>query len=105
MTSKRLFLALTPLALLAACGKEAPAEGDSRSASGTVLEGTISDAMLPVDTVQSQPPLAEPEAAEKLAAEAREAVGDAEAGEDAEATAAGEAEPAPAVDPSPEAED
>lgn len=104
MTSIRLFLALAPLALVAACGKKAP-ENDARSASGTVLEGTISDAMLPVDTLQSQPPLAEPEAAEKLAAEAQEAVGDAEAGEEAEATAAGEAEPAPAVDPSPEAED
>ena len=50
MTDKRLFL-LLPLALLAACN-DAPADG-SRAASGEVLEGTISDAMLPVDPVQS----------------------------------------------------
>ena len=48
------------LALLAACGEEPPVD-DSRAASGEVLEGTISDAMLPVDRVRSQPPLAEPE--------------------------------------------
>ena len=55
----RLLLA-APLALLAACGDEAPTD-DSRAATGEVLEGTISDAMLPVDRVRSQPPLAAPE--------------------------------------------
>lgn len=48
--------------LLAGCGGDRSAD-DDRSASGEVLEGTISDAMLPVDTVSSQPPLAEPERA------------------------------------------
>ena len=55
MTDKRLFLALAPLALLAACNEEV--SDDSRAASGEVLEGTISDAMLPLDRVQSEPPL------------------------------------------------
>jgi hypothetical protein len=49
------------LALLAACGRDAPAD-EGRAASGEVLEGTISDAMLPLDRVRSQPPLAETEA-------------------------------------------
>ena len=60
MTDKRLILLLLPLALLAACGEE-PAD-DGRAASGEVLEGTISDAMLPLDRVQSEPPLVDPEA-------------------------------------------
>jgi len=72
MTDKRLFLAFAPLALLAACGEE-PTD-DGRAASGEVLEGTISDAMLPLDRVQSEPPLEDPEAfaevQEKAAAEA-----------------------------------
>ena len=57
--TKRLLLALCPVILLAACGEEAPAD-DSRSASGEVLEGTISDAMLPLDRVQSEPPIEDP---------------------------------------------
>jgi hypothetical protein len=58
------FLApLVPLALLAACGDEPAADGDGRSASGQVLEGTISDDMLPLDKVQSEPPLLAPEKA------------------------------------------
>lgn len=61
MTVKRLILALPVLALLAGCGDDA-ASGDGRAASGEVLEGTISDAMLPVDRVRSEPPLADPAA-------------------------------------------
>lgn len=49
-------LALAPLALLSAC--DGGGADDTRTASGEVLEGTISDAMLPLDTVRSQPPLA-----------------------------------------------
>ena len=84
MTDKRLIVLLLPLALLAACGEEAADE--DRAASGDVLEGTISDAMLPVDRVQSEPPLEDPEAfaqvQEKAAAQASgggEGEGDAEA--------------------------
>jgi len=46
--------------LLAACGGETPAE-DGSAATGEVLEGTISDAMLPTDRVRSEAPLAKPE--------------------------------------------
>ena len=42
-----------PLALLAACGDDAAEDGDGRSASGEVLEGTASDAMLPLDQLRS----------------------------------------------------
>jgi hypothetical protein len=42
--------------LLAACGGDA--ENDQRTASGEVLEGSISDSMLALETVRSQPPLA-----------------------------------------------
>jgi hypothetical protein len=50
---------MAPLTLLTACGGDTP--DDARAPSGEVLEGTISDAMLPVDRVRSQPPLAAPE--------------------------------------------
>jgi hypothetical protein len=63
--SIRLHLAFAaPLLLaLSACGDEADVdvENDGREASGEVLEGSISDAMLPLDEVRSQAPLAEPE--------------------------------------------
>lgn len=68
LTRSRLLLPLAIAALLAACGEE-PADDDARAASGEVLEGTISDAMLPLDTVRSQPPLAEPRAAASVAAD------------------------------------
>ena len=85
-------VALAPLALLAACNKQAPSN-DSRSASGEVLEGTISDAMLPVDRVQSEPPLEDPEAFAKVRSKAA-----GEAGTDDAGTEAGEDEqPAPEV--------
>ncbi len=74
MTDKRLFLALIPLALLTACNEE-PAD-DGRAASGEVLEGTISDAMLPLDRVQSEPPLEDPDAFAEVQAEAADAVPD-----------------------------
>jgi len=55
---KRLAFAL-PL-LLAACGGDAGGEGERKTAAGEVLGGTISDDMLPLDTVTSQsPPLRE----------------------------------------------
>ena len=96
MTDKRLILALPALALLAACGGDAPAS-DGRSASGEVLEGTISDAMLPVDRVRSEPPLEDPEAFAKArsAADGAGATGtpDGEAGEATEGEA-GETESA-----------
>jgi hypothetical protein len=80
LTAKRLLIAALPLALLAACDQGAPSD-DSRSASGEVLEGTISDAMLPLDTVRSQAPLAPIEVASGKPGKAKE--GGAAAEEDA----------------------
>ena len=91
MTDKRLFSALLPIALLAACTEEPVDEG---AATGEVLEGTVSDAMLPLDRVQSEPPLEDPEAFAEVQEKAAEAApGDAEAPEAAEGTEA-ESEPA-----------
>jgi hypothetical protein len=42
------------LLVIAGCGGKK--EADKRTASGEVLEGTISDKMLPLATVTSQPP-------------------------------------------------
>ena len=51
-------LALATLCLgLAACGSDSKAPV-AKDAGGEVLEGSISDAMLPLDTVRSQAPLA-----------------------------------------------
>ena len=107
MTGKRLLLPLIPLAWLAACN-DAPAD-EGRAATGEVLEGTISDAMLPVDRVTSEPPLEDPEAfaevQQKAAEGAAEAGGAAEASEDDEGeSASDETEPAPADEPATEAE-
>lgn len=50
-------LIVTPLTL-SACGKKA---ADAQvTAGGEVLPGSASDAMLPLDSVRSEPPLAEP---------------------------------------------
>lgn len=89
----RLLLPLATAVLLAACQAESSDdEDDGRAASGEVLEGTISDAMLPLDTVRSQPPLAEPRAA--ASARASDEAEDAAEGEEAEATDAEAEEPA-----------
>ncbi|MDE2595248.1 MAG: hypothetical protein KGL44_00070 [Sphingomonadales bacterium] len=52
-------VAALPLVLMA-CNKAEPAKkaDDHRAASGEILEGSASDAMLPIDSVRSQPPLA-----------------------------------------------
>ena len=74
MIATRLLIALPPLVLLAACGKNAPAD-DSRSASGEVLEGTVSDAMLPLDRLKSEPPFEDPKAAREAQEAAAPALG------------------------------
>ncbi|BBC72099.1 conserved hypothetical protein [Altererythrobacter sp. B11] len=93
---------LLPLALLAACGdKSAPEQGEG-AASGKVLDGTISDGMIPLDEVTSHPPLLAPEptgGAATPAADASDAASEAEAAEaapDGAATPAASATPAPA---------
>lgn len=67
---RTLALAAPLLFALSACGDDpaVDAENDGREASGEVLEGTISDEMLPLDQVRSQAPLAEPEASEAAGA-------------------------------------
>jgi hypothetical protein len=107
MTVKRPFLVLPVLALLAACGGEAPVDDDGRSASGEVLEGTISDDMLPVDRVRSEPPLEDPEAFASVRSEEEGAEGadeaEGEPGAEGDEPAAEGSEPA-AADTAPEAE-
>ena len=56
-------LATAPLATLAAlllsgCGSDEKKAGPARGAEGEILGQSVSDAMLPLDTVRSQPPLA-----------------------------------------------
>ena len=59
---KRLTLIVLPSLLLAGCGDDQPqGGGDGRNASGEVLEGSISDAMIPLDQLKSQAPPAKPE--------------------------------------------
>lgn len=48
--------------LLAACGGNDTPEDGTVASGGEVLEGTVTDAMLPLVTVTSQPPLAPREA-------------------------------------------
>ncbi len=101
MTSVRLsrLIPVAALALLvAACGDDAAVEDESGSASGEVLPGSISDAMIPSDSLQSQPPLVAPEPA----AAGNAATGESEAGEDA--VAEGEDGAAPADEPEAAAE-
>jgi hypothetical protein len=57
LSPTRLLAAAALVALLAACNRDTPEEGE---ATGEVLEGTISDDMLPLDQVQSEAPLADP---------------------------------------------
>lgn len=52
--------ALSLALLVAGCGGESAPADDNLAASGEVLEGTISDDMLPLDDLRSQPPLVEP---------------------------------------------
>lgn len=50
-------ISIAPLAL-AACGSAEKKGKDQRTAAGQILPGSISDSMIPYDTVHSQPPLA-----------------------------------------------
>ena len=106
MTETRLILALAPVALLAACGGDAT--DDERAASGEVLEGSISDAMLPLDRVRSEPPLEDPEAFAEVQEEAAEDAaqqpggGGAESADTAENAAADEGAAEPEPEPEPE---
>lgn len=90
---------LLPLAL-AACGKK---DASDKAAGGEILPGSASDAMLPLDTVRSQPPLAPPTVAASGSKGRAAASGDAaaEASGEAGAAADGAASDAPAPVPVP----
>jgi hypothetical protein len=62
----KIALALPVLLALSACEDEpeVSVEDDGREASGQVLEGSISDEMIPLDQVRSQAPLAEADESE-----------------------------------------
>ncbi len=96
-------LAALSLALAACQGEKKPAE--ATTAQGEILQGSASDAMLPLDTVRSQPPLA-PEATESgkpgKGGKHGEAVTDAsEAASDAAEAPTATAAPSPAAAPTP----
>ena len=93
------FALLPLLALLAACDNSAPMADDdaARAASGEVLEGSISDDMLPLQDLRSQPPIAPPLPGEVVAAP----VGGSTPAPAASAGAETEA-PAPAEEPASE---
>ena len=59
MTFVRSTILLAALSVLAACHGSSP-KGDRRSASGEVLQGSVSDAMLPLDKLKSQGPTQAP---------------------------------------------
>lgn len=55
-------MVLVPLLVLSACKEEAKlSDDDGRNAQGEVLQGSISDAMIPLDELRSQPPLQDDE--------------------------------------------
>ena len=90
-----------PLAL-AACGDKEPEAG--AMAEGEILPGSISDSMLPLDTVRSQPPLAPRTSAAKAGDRSAASEAGAEAADAASATAdaaATPAAPSPAAPPAP----
>ena len=80
--------------MLAACGGAKKDEG-AGTAAGEILPGSVSDAMLPLDTVRSQAPLA-PKVESTGAADATEA---SAAASDAAPTAEAPAAEAPATAP------
>ena len=90
MSSSRLTAAALA-ALLAACNGDAPQEGE---VTGEVLEGTISDEMLPLDRVQSEAPLADPRGTGR-GSQSNAGADDAEPADDAETGA----EDTPAAEP------
>lgn len=89
-------LSIMILALgLAACGTDKKDEGAGRAA-GEILPASVSDTMIPLDTVRSQPPLA-PQVQSAGKAAATDAATEAPEGE--AAVEAPAAEPAPAATP------
>ena len=88
MNKPVLMLAAAALLALPACSKKPETQAQ---AGGEILEGSISDAMLPLDTATSQPPLAP------------KTVAKADSTGDDEETAGDEEPDAPAAEPAPKA--
>lgn len=94
-SSSRLMSAAALALLLAGCGGSSD-DGDERTASGEVLEGSISDEMLPLEQLTSQPPPLKVEPTSRSsesADEAETATEDEEAPGDAPPIAAETGEP------------
>ena len=91
MISPRPLAAAALATLLTACNGDAPQEGE---VTGEVLEGTISDEMLPLDRVQSEAPLADPTGTAR-GSQSNAGADDAEPADEAEIGA----EDAPAAEP------
>ena len=91
---RRLVAAATLACLIVGGCEKKAAEGNN--ATGEVLEGTISDAMIATDEVRSEPPLA-PHTAKAAGEKGEKAKGTAADGADAEAS------PAPGVGPTADA--
>ena len=89
---RHLALILALSVAVAGCGKSD--EGKQAVAAGEVLPGSASDAMLPLDTVRSQPPLAPPVEASGAVRERKGKVAGEEVPSDAASAAASEAAPA-----------
>lgn len=102
MTALRLVLILLAPLALSACGSGTDKkQKDQRTAAGEILPGSASDAMLPYDTVRSQPPLApkdvaKPGAKGAVADEAEASASDAAADSAAAPPATAEEPAAPA---------
>lgn len=84
-------IALLSVIALGGCKKDAPTQA---AASGQILPGSISDAMVPEDQLTSQPPLAPQTGRPGKAAASADATDAAAADEAAPADAAPAAEPA-----------
>ena len=103
MASRRLLLFI-PLIALVGCHKSGPGN-DQRSASGQVLQGTASDAMIPLAQLTSQPPLLQPSkhptTPEGAADQGKSDSGVADVSSEATGEAAPAATPAPAASSAP----
>ncbi|HVR91915.1 MAG TPA: hypothetical protein VHG29_12600 [Novosphingobium sp.] len=75
-----LILAAIPLALTACKGEQ---KANGKTAGGEILPGSTSDAMLPLDTVRSQPPLAPRTEAASKPGKGKASDGAADSGADA----------------------
>lgn len=98
----RMLTTTMALAALGACDRDQPA-ATRASAEGEILEGSVSDAMLPLDTVRSQPPLA-PRSEASGTADTKDRSRDAAGAERERDSGPGEPVEPPADAPAPEEE-